>query len=401
MSRKKTHEEYVVEVAEKNPNVEVVGKYQGSEIKIVHRCKYGHEYKMTPHAVLSGHGCPYCSGRNVIVGETDLTTTHPDLCREWHSTRNQDLLPNNFSKSSMKKVWWKCSVCGYEWLSTIDHRTRGSGCPECARIYKTSNKEMIVYYYIKKYFSDAISTYQDTNNRITELDIFIPSLNVGIEYDGERWHTDIKKDKIKDDICKNIGINLIRIREPKCEKYESNCTFIYLSTIYQKDLQYGILEVLRTLNVLNPDINLERDFHEIINLRTYKIKEKSLSELYPEVAAEWHPTKNGLLQPNMITCGSGQKVWWLCRKCGYEYFMSIKHRTNGHGCPECKKEKCAECHYKRIIRLRDGLIYQSISMAAEDNDLCRNTLTSRCKTHKDFMYYDEWLAEQENLKGEN
>lgn len=397
MPRKKTHEEYVTEVAKINKDTIVVGKYNGYEVKITHECKYGHRYEATPHSVLSGQGCPYCSGRKVIVGETDLMTTHPDLCNEWHPIKNKGLFPNGFSKSSDKKIWWKCSVCGYEWLSTIDHRTRGSGCPECARIYKTSNREMIVYYYVKKYFPDAISTYQDPDNHITELDIFIPSLNVGIEYDGSRWHN-IKKDKIKDNVCKDIGINLIRIREPKCEKYTSSCTFVYLDTIYQKELKQGILEVLKILNVSNPDINFAKDHHEIINLRTYKIKEKSLSELYPEITKEWHPFKNGLLQPTMITYGSGQKVWWKCSKCGYEYFMSIKHRSNGHGCPECGKEKCGEIHYKRIIRLKDGFIYQSMSAAAKDNNMCRNTITSRCKKHKDFMYYDEFLKEKNNFK---
>lgn len=39
MSRKKTHEEYVKELAEKNPNVEVIGIYCGNRIKIPHRCK--------------------------------------------------------------------------------------------------------------------------------------------------------------------------------------------------------------------------------------------------------------------------------------------------------------------------------------------------------------------------
>ena len=33
MSRKKTHEEYVKELAEKNPNVEVIGIYCGNRIK--------------------------------------------------------------------------------------------------------------------------------------------------------------------------------------------------------------------------------------------------------------------------------------------------------------------------------------------------------------------------------
>ena len=36
-----------------------------------------------------------------------------------------------------------------------------------------------------------------------------------------------------------------------------------------------------------------------------------LATLYPELAKEWHPTKNGVLTPNNIACGSNKKVWWL------------------------------------------------------------------------------------------
>ena len=55
----------------------------------------------------------------------------------------------------------------------------------------------------------------------------------------------------------------------------------------------------------------------------------------------------------------------------------------------------------KVIRLIDFKIYDYVNCAATDNNLSRVTITSRCKAHKDFMYYDEWLAEQKNLKGEN
>ena len=43
-------------------------------------------------------------------------------------------------------------------------------------------------------------------------------------------------------------------------------------------------------------------------------EKKSLAETYPEVAKQWHPSKNGGLTPFKFTSGSNKKVWWKCDK---------------------------------------------------------------------------------------
>lgn len=50
--------------------------------------------------------CPYCSGKTIIPGETDLCSTHPELVKEWHPTKNGDLRPEMFTAHSHRKVWW-------------------------------------------------------------------------------------------------------------------------------------------------------------------------------------------------------------------------------------------------------------------------------------------------------
>ena len=40
----------------------------------------------------------------------------------------------------------------------------------------------------------------------------------------------------------------------------------------------------------------------------------SLSTKYPELAAQWHPTKNGSLLPSSVTYTSSKNVWWQCDK---------------------------------------------------------------------------------------
>ena len=61
----------------------------------------------------------------------------------------------------------------------------------------------------------------------------------------------------------------------------------------------------------------------------------SLAETMPELAKEWHPTKNGDMTPYNITAGRFKSVWWLCQKCGYEWQASPNNRKKGVGCPCC------------------------------------------------------------------
>jgi hypothetical protein len=65
-----------------------------------------------------------------------------------------------------------------------------------------------------------------------------------------------------------------------------------------------------------------------------------LATLFPLVAAEWHPTKNGNLTPDKIVAKSHSKVWWLCPKAAdHEWQATVNNRTNGRGCPHCVGKK--------------------------------------------------------------
>lgn len=63
-----------------------------------------------------------------------------------------------------------------------------------------------------------------------------------------------------------------------------------------------------------------------------------LETKYPQLAKEWHPTKNGNIKPDSVLCGSSKKVWWL-GKCGHEYEQGIVNRVNGGNCPFCSHQK--------------------------------------------------------------
>ena len=60
-----------------------------------------------------------------------------------------------------------------------------------------------------------------------------------------------------------------------------------------------------------------------------------LAVTHPELAAEWHPTKNGALTPRKISYGYDRKVWWLCER-GHEWQAAPKTRARMKaGCPIC------------------------------------------------------------------
>ena len=61
---------------------------------------------------------------------------------------------------------------------------------------------------------------------------------------------------------------------------------------------------------------------------------KNLIYRDPELAAQWHPTRNGALTPEQVTAGSHKKVWWRCTA-GHEWQAEIKSRASGTGCPYC------------------------------------------------------------------
>lgn len=59
-----------------------------------------------------------------------------------------------------------------------------------------------------------------------------------------------------------------------------------------------------------------------------------LGSQMPQVAAEWSE-KNYPLMPNQVMVFANRKVWWKCRKCGYEWSTLISTRSGGSGCPCC------------------------------------------------------------------
>ena len=79
----------------------------------------------------------------------------------------------------------------------------------------------------------------------------------------------------------------------------------------------------------------------------------NLQEEFPNIAKEWHPTKNGKLTPLDVSQGQAIKVWWRC-KCGNEWYQSLNGRDlrskKTRGCPVCGKKKSSILRKKNALK---------------------------------------------------
>jgi hypothetical protein len=211
---------------------------------------------------------------NVILGVNDLQSVFPKLAEEWHPTKNGDLLPSQVAMKTTMKAWWQCKL-GHEWKAIISNRSNGVGCPYC-----TSKA--------------ALPGFNDLASQNPEL--------------AAEWHPtkngDLTPDKVtvrSNQVVWWLGACGHEWRTSANGRYRgSGCPFCANKAAW-------------------PGFN-------------------DLASRNPEIAAEWHPTKNRSLTPERVTAGSAKRVWWKCAE-GHEWEAAVTYRTRGYGCPICAKAK--------------------------------------------------------------
>lgn len=313
-----------------------------------HICDY--EWITSPNSRKNGtRKCPQCAEevrvRNfrknfVKSGNNDLLSQAPKIVQEWDYQKNQDIMPEAFTINSKEKVWWKCRTCGNEWLAQIKNRVlRGSGCPKCMKHQKTSFPEQAIFYYTCTVFEDAENSYtglSDSSNM--ELDIYIPKLKVGIEYDGIAWHTNEnsqKRDHKKYVLCKNLGIKLIRVSEFDRTDIKDCDEIIVRENSTDAGLNDAINMLLNLLCVSDVSVDVQRDRVEIMTQYITHIGSRSIAVQYPNEAMFWDADKNKGLTADMVSATSNVSYWWKC-KLNHSYKASPTNRLGtGHGCPYC------------------------------------------------------------------
>ena len=142
---------------EKNGNLKPEMFTAGSNEKVWWKCKYcGHNWQVqingrTPP---KNSGCPRCAidkhgktfHKNYLEQKGSLLYSNPKLAEEWHHLKNTIPI-NDITEGSPKNVWWLCKICGHEWLSSPNNRSKGVGCPCCyGRVPKSGVNDLETLY---------------------------------------------------------------------------------------------------------------------------------------------------------------------------------------------------------------------------------------------------------------
>ena len=393
----------------------------GSDKKVWWKCSKGHKWQASIYERTINNGCPICSGHEILVGYNDLATTHPLLAIEWNHEKNYDLLPTQVTFGSNRKVWWKCSKCGHEWYAVISSRSKGHGCPECAKkktrlinslpkdgqslkdnfpqlvkewdyeennklkiypdkvkcgsdkkvwwkcsicghkwqtsishrclrgtgcpkcssIYKTSFPEQAIYYFLNVVFPGKVKNryrLKDDSGYI-EADVYLPEFNLVIEYDGKYWHKGKQeKDLNKECRFKAMELSFIRIAEHNRNKVIDNCILYNSNQNRDANLTWAIRKLFIKLNISASFVNVLLFKDKILEFcHTNEIKD-NFAIVHSALVKEWNYEKNGTLRPEYFMSGSSEKVWWKCSICGHEWQARISHRSSGIGCPVCARK---------------------------------------------------------------
>lgn len=250
----------------------------GSGIDVHWRCAAkGHPYKSTPNSrTSSGTGCGYCSNQLVSPDINALSLTHELIARQWHPTLNGSLTPGDVVAGSERPVWWLCPDEGHEYETAPVYRTKHGS--ECH--YCTRQKPHPTTCLVVTHPEVAASWHEELNGDLSPYDVLSGSTN-------KAWFTcsdGHAYDQAITSRVKGVGCKI-------CSNYAAS------------------------------DSN-------------------SLASVRPDLAAQFHPTKNGLLTPDTVVPGTSRKLWWQCHPREHEWQTTGDNRVRSNtGCPYCSNKK--------------------------------------------------------------
>lgn len=264
-----------------NGDLRVGSVTSGSAKKVWWLGLCGHEWDSAVNVrTLQSQGCPYCTGKRLLTGYNDLAFVSPEIAAEWHPEKNGSLSPADIKAGSSDKVFW-LGKCGHEWEAQIRQRVqKKSGCPICANQLTVTG------------INDLVTTHPE----------------LALLWDFE------KNDKLPSEV--NAGS-----KKKAHWKCPNNHEFI--RPIAEQSLKVnGYCFECSPKNIVS-GVN-------------------DLKTLYPDVAKEWHPTKNGALLSSTVSPESHNKVWWH-GKCGHDFFAVIRNRAK-------KSTGCTICSNQQVLR---------------------------------------------------
>lgn len=334
---------------------------------------FNFEWRAELASRVKGAGCPYLAGKAVHPGFNDLATVRPDLAAQWHPTKNGDLTPAQVTVSSDRNVWWYLPYddpksgrhFDFEWSVCVSARTSGNDCP-----YLSGKAVWIGFNDLATVCPAVAAQWHPTRNgELTPQKVTAYTCRVVwwlLPYDDPRtgkhfdfeWQASIY-DRVMGGGCPYLsgealfrGFNdLATVRPDLAAQWHPTKN----GELTARDvMSWSSRFVWWYLPYDDPVSGEHFDFEWLATVANraagsgcpYLVGRgawpgyNDLASQVPEVAAEWHPTRNRTLRPDAVSVHSGRKVWWKCPVCGHEWMAAVANRTGaGSRCPACMRRR--------------------------------------------------------------
>ena len=217
---KKTEDDFIQMLSERNPDVELVSKYKSMHERALFKCKVcNYEWKTTPcHLVTKHHAtrCPKCYGKIV-------PTTTEFIEKIYKINPNIEILDDYID--SKTKLKCRCLLCDGIFYMKPSHLISGHGCRHCTcSIGEDKIRHFLdehnIQYESQKFFEDL----KGVRGRVLTFDFYLPQFNLLIEFQGKQHEKPIKyfggedsfkiqqeHDRRKREYSKLHNINLLEI----------------------------------------------------------------------------------------------------------------------------------------------------------------------------------------------
>jgi predicted metal-binding protein len=282
-----------------------------SKLKAWWRCgRCGNEWQATVGSRTRGHGCPSCARRTSALARSrpalgkSLMELFPEIAADWHPSRNVALRPEDIGYASNKKVWWLCSTCGNEWLIQVCNRTRGSGCRKCAM----------------------------ATRRTPKVGESLANRRPGV---AREWHPTRNDDLSASDVKP--------VSHYRAWWLCNDCGHEWQASVDNRTAGSGCPVCARSARVRSRSKQKPKG-RNATNSSPVKADKQSrpfisFAKRFPDIAAEWHPSRNGDLAPDSVRYACNDRAWWLCSTCQHEWSAVINSRGRGSGCPCCARQR--------------------------------------------------------------
>ena len=191
-------------------------------------CKKHGVFSQIPSSHIQGRGCPVCRWDTI---SQKLSKTHDEFLKDAKAVHGDKYLYEKVEYvNNHTPVKITCPKHG-DFMQAPGNHLQGKGCQKC--VGKTSAAEQA----IREFLKNEVEVKQSCRTTIKplELDIYIKSLKIGVEYNGLYFHSDVF---LKNDYhlykllrCEEKGVRLIQIFEDEWLEKEEICKSRLLNII--------------------------------------------------------------------------------------------------------------------------------------------------------------------------